>query len=727
MERIQGVVERITFQNEESGYTVARFQPEGRREPVTVVGNTLSLTAGESVALKGEWTTHARFGRQFRIESYEKVHPSTVEGMRKYLGSGLIKGIGPVMAGRIVDHFGTKTLEVIEKASKRLVEVEGLGRKRAGMIEDAWKEQREIHNVMVFLQSHDVGTGHAVKIWKRYGQDAISLIRENPYRLSADVWGIGFTSADRIAQKMGIEPQSDQRIMAGIRYVLDTAAESDGHIYLPKEELSTVCAETLDVSPEMIAPCIEQLQKIEEVVVEEDRVYKPPLYYAEQGVATRVHQFSSIERIETGDTGREIAVIEKRNGVRFAARQKVALEKALAHSLLVLTGGPGTGKTTTIRGLIALFEARGKDVALAAPTGRAAKRMAEATGREASTIHRLLKYSPGENRFEKNFENQLSAGAVIVDEVSMMDVILMNSLLRAVPLRASLVLVGDVDQLPSVGPGNILKDIIGSGKAETVALNEIFRQARESRIVTNAHSILAGEIPEVDNSRDSDFFFSEVEGPEEVVDTVCGLCRNRLPRAYGVDAVDDIQVLAPMYRGETGAINLNEVLQERLNPDGQELHRGGVRYRVGDKVMQVRNNYDKDVFNGDIGRVAAIDMTNHALAVRYPERTVGYDFTELDEIVLAYATSVHKSQGSEYPVVVLPLTTQHYMMLQRNLLYTAVTRAKNLVVIVGTRKAMAIAIRNNRVADRYTSLPQRIRAVQGEESRDRSRPRFEER
>ncbi len=716
MERLQGIVDRITFQNEESGYTVARFQPDGAREPVTVVGNTLSLTAGECVALKGEWTTHARFGRQFKIESYEKVRPSTIEGLRKYLGSGLIKGIGPVMAGRVVDHFGGKTLEVIEKASKRLVEVEGLGRKRAKLIKDAWQEQREIHNVMLFLQSHDVGAGHAVKIWKRYGQDAISLIQENPYRLSSDVWGIGFTSADRIAQKLGVELHSEQRIMAGIRYVLNRASETDGHVYLPNEELSTVCAETLDVSPDLIAPCIDVLKQNEEVVVEEKRIYNPPLYFAEKGVATRVRQFSSIGRIETGDIHREIAAIEKRDGVRFAARQKVALQKALSHSLLVLTGGPGTGKTTTIRGLIALFEARDKKVALSAPTGRAAKRMSEATGRDARTIHRLLKFSPGENKFEMKFENQLTVDAVIVDEVSMMDVRLMNSLLQAVPLSASVVLVGDVDQLPSVGPGNILKDIIGSGKAETVALNEIFRQARESRIVMNAHSILAGELPEVDNRKDSDFFFTEVDVPEEVVESVCGLCQNRLPRAYGVDAIDDIQVLAPMYRGETGAINLNQVLQERLNPGGQELLRGGVRFRVGDKVMQVRNNYDKDVFNGDIGRVSVIDTTNHALAVRYPERTVGYEFTELDEIVLAYATSVHKSQGSEYPVVVLPLTTQHYMMLQRNLLYTAVTRARELVVIVGTRKALAIAIKNNQVADRYTSLPQRIRACQGDES-----------
>ena len=616
MERLRGIVERITFQSEESGYTVARLQPEGSGEEVTVVGTTLSLTAGECVALGGEWTDHARYGRQFKIESYEKVYPSTIQGMRKYLGSGLIKGIGPVMAGRIVDHFGKKTLEVIEKASKRLVEVEGLGRKRARMIEEAWKEQREIHNVMLFLQSHDVGTGFAVKIWKRYGQEAVSLIQENPYRLSRDVWGIGFATADRIAQRLGVEPHSEQRVLAGIRYVLDTAAQSDGHVYLPVMELMDRCAETLEVSHELIAPCIDLLRETEEVVVEEDRIYIPSLYYAEKGVATRVHQFSSIQRVETRDIDAEIAAIEQRDGVRFAALQKVALEKALSHNLLVLTGGPGTGKTTTIKGMIALLEARGKDVALAAPTGRAAKRMSEATGRQAKTIHRLLRFSPGERKFEKNFENPLTCDAIIVDEVSMVDVGLMNSLLRAVSVSASVVLVGDVDQLPSVGPGNVLKDIIGSGEAAVVALNEIFRQARESRIVMNAHRILAGELPELDNSRGSDFFFSQVEDPEEVAETVCGLCKDRLPRAYGVDAIDDIQVMAPMYRGETGATNLNRVLQECLNPDGQEIMRGGIRFRVGDKVMQVRNNYDKDAFNGDIGRVVGIDSTNQALAVR---------------------------------------------------------------------------------------------------------------
>ncbi len=711
MERLEGIVERITFQSPETGYTVARLQPEGRSgESVTVVGETLSLSPGECVVLEGDWTTHAQYGRQFKIVSYRTVVPSTVEGMRRYLGSGLIKGIGPVTARRIVDHFGAETLDVIEESPERLVEVEGLGARRAEWILQAWQEQREIHGVMLFLQSHDVGTGYAVKIWKAYGQQAISLIQENPYRLSTDIWGIGFLTADRIAQKLGVEPYSEKRILAGIRHVLDSAAEDDGHVYLPLEELVGACAEALDVSADLIGPCLAALREAEEVIVKEDRVYIPPLYYAEKGTATRLYQLSSIQRIETGDIPREIEAIERREGVRFVPLQKVALQKALSHSVLILTGGPGTGKTTTIKGLIALLEARRKVVALAAPTGRAAKRLSETTGRAAKTIHRLLKFSPREMAFEKNFENPLEVDALIVDEVSMVDTVLMNSLMRAVPLSASVVLVGDVDQLPSVGPGNVLKDAIASGVVETVMLNEIFRQAQASRIVVNAHAVNAGEFPDIRNARDSDFFFIETEDPGGVAETVCSLCKTRLPRTYGFDPINDIQVLTPMYRGETGVLYLNRVLQEALNPKGQELQRGGVCFRVGDKVMQVRNNYDKDVFNGDIGRITGIDAIEQVIGVAFPERAVGYDFAELDEIVLAYATSVHKSQGSEYRAVILPLTTQHYMMLQRNLLYTGITRARDFVVLVGMKKALGIAVKNNRVAERYTSLAERIRA-----------------
>ena len=712
MAQLRGIVDRITFQNEENGYTVARLQVEGStaydNRLATIVGEMLSINPGETVVLEGEWTTHKQYGAQFKIESYQTVYPSTVEGMRRYLGSGLIKGIGPVTAKRIVDHFGKEALDVIESDPERLVEVEGLGAKRAKWIIKAWEDQREIHNVMLFLQSHEVGTGYAVKIWKRYGHEAVELIQENPYRLSVDVWGIGFLTADRIAQKMGIPAHSNRRIQAGLLHVLNEAADKEGHVFLPEDALIESCAEALDVPIDAIAPCVAQLLSEESIVVDDERVYLPHLYYAEQGAATRCYQLSQVQRIELGNIPAEIKVIEQRDGVTFAPRQKLALEKALSHNLLVLTGGPGTGKTTTIKGLIALLEARNKKIALAAPTGRAAKRMSEATGREAKTIHRLLKFSPSEMAFEKNFENPLEIEALIVDEISMVDTFLMNSLLRAVPISASVVLVGDVDQLPSVGAGNVLKDVIASGIVEVVELNEIFRQAQTSHIVTNAHAINRGEIPYVRNDRDADFFFLEVSEPDQVVETVCGLCAARLPRTYHLDSIEDIQVLVPMYRGETGANNLNQVLQDELNPKGQEMTRGGIRFRVGDKVMQVRNNYDRDVFNGDIGRVLGIE--DDILHVRFQDRVIEYEFSELDELVLAYAMSVHKSQGAEFRAVVMPLTTQHYMMLQRNLLYTAITRARELVVLVGTKQALGMAVRNNRVAERHTTLSQRIRA-----------------
>ncbi|MDP6775691.1 MAG: ATP-dependent RecD-like DNA helicase [Candidatus Latescibacteria bacterium] len=711
MERLRGTVERITYQSPETGYTVARLQREGGSgQPVTVVGEMLALSPGECVVLEGDWANHSQYGRQFKISTYQTVVPATVAGIRKYLGSGLIKGVGPVTARRIVDHFGAETLRVIEETPDRLTEVEGLGRKRAEMILRAWEEQREIHNVMLFLQSHDVGTGYAVKIWKTYGQEAVSAIQENPYRLPADIWGIGFLTADRIAQKLGVEPHSEQRIQAGIRYVLDSAADDGGHVYLPCEELLQACVEALEVSSDVVAESLEALRAAEEVIVEGGRAYIPPLYYAEKGAAGKLHQLSRISRIEPGDVGREVEGIERRAGITFAPLQKKALERSLSASLLVLTGGPGTGKTTTIQGLIWLQEARNKRIALAAPTGRAAKRLSEATGREAKTIHRLLKFSPRDMAFEKNADDPLEIDALIVDEVSMVDITLMNGLMRAIPPSASVVLVGDVDQLPSVGPGNVLKDTIASGVVPTVELNEIFRQAQQSRIVMNAHAVNAGEAPDIRNARDSNFFFVEEEDPEAIAETICGLCAERLPRTYGLDPVDDIQVLAPMYRGEAGATNLNQALQRRLNPSGEELTRGGVVLRSGDKVMQVRNNYDREVFNGDIGRISAIDSIDQKLRVAFPDRVVDYDFADLDEIVLAYATTVHKSQGSEYRAVVAPMTTQHYIMLQRNLLYTAITRARELVVLVGTRKAMGIAVRDNQVSERYTSLSERIRS-----------------
>ena len=709
--QLRGTIERITYQSRESGFTVAKLRPEGAKskELVTVVGQTLSLNAGESVVMEGEWSSHAQYGRQFKISNYHTEYPTTLEGVRKYLGSGMIKGIGPVMAKRIVDHFGDRSLEVIQREPGKLKEVEGLGPKRVTMITRAWKEQQEVHHVMLFLQSHDVGTGYAVKIWKQYGEDAVALMKENPYRLANDIWGIGFLTADRIAQSMGVKPESAQRIEAGILHVLTTASSDAGHVFVGRDDLLSTCSETLTVDEALIGQGVDKLVDREDLIREEDRIYLPALYRSEQGISTRLFRLSQITRIETGDVGREIDIIESRDGVSFAPRQREALVKALTNSVLVLTGGPGTGKTTTINGVISLFEARKKKVVLTAPTGRAAKRMQEATGKEARTIHRLLEYKWGTG-FLRNADNPLEVDAIIVDEISMVDVLLMNSLLRAIPISSTVVLVGDVDQLPSVGPGSVLKDVIESGVVSVVTLNEIFRQAQSSLIVTSAHGINSGRMPNLENRRDGDFFFLEVEDPVEIARTISDLCRSRLPKTYGLDPLEDIQVLSPMHRGDAGAQALNERLQDALNPKGAELLRNGVRYREGDKVMQIRNNYDKDVFNGDIGRIGPIDQTEQELTVRFGERSVTYEFGELDELALAYAITVHKSQGSEFKAVIVPVTTQHFVMLQRNLIYTAITRARDLVVMVGTKKAMGIAVKNNAVAFRNTTLVERLRA-----------------
>ncbi|MBI4531040.1 MAG: ATP-dependent RecD-like DNA helicase [Candidatus Latescibacteria bacterium] len=711
MDTLEGIIERVTFHNPENGYTVAKLFPTGRRSDlIPVIGTMASVTPGESVVLEGFWVSHPEYGRQFKIVSYRTVLPATVEGIRRYLGSGLIKGIGPVTARRIVATFGEQTIEVIDRDPDRLIEAEGIGPKRVAMIKRAWAEQKEIKDVMLFLSSHDVSTTYATKIWKEYGQRSIELVRENPYRLATDIWGIGFLTADRIARKLGIDPHSEKRIRAGILHVLREACDDEGHIYLPRDVLFDLCTKQLDIDHQKIEVCLAMLEQENALIIEEDRIYPRPLYYAEQGVAAKLHQLSQILHLEPGaDIGREINAIERATRLTFATNQREAIVKALSSHLLVLTGGPGTGKTTTIRGMIALFERRRKRILLAAPTGRAAKRLAETTGREAKTIHRLLKFTPQTMTFERNQESPLEADVVIIDETSMIDILLINNLLKAVPLMATLVLVGDVDQLPSVGSGNVLRDIIASGVVPVVRLNEIFRQAEASRIVVNAHFINKGEFPDLKNAPTSDFFFIERDDPDAVVTTILDLCVSRLPKRYGYDPIGDIQVLAPMYRGETGVANLNTMLQERLNPEGVELRRGGMIFRVGDKVMQTRNNYTEEVFNGDIGRIVGIDLEDQDVRVDFDGvGVVSYDLPELDELALAYSVSVHKSQGSEYRAVVIPVTTQHYMMLQRNLLYTAVTRAKELVVLVGTKKALAIAVKNDRVAQRFTTLRERL-------------------
>jgi len=709
---LKGVVERITFQNDENGYIVARFKPEDRPyHLVTVVGNMPSVSVGETLAIYGYWKDHTRYGEQFNIESYETLLPATVEGIKKYLGSGLIKGIGPVTAERLVKAFGLSTLEVIEKDPERMLEVDGVGKKRMEMIVRAWADQKEIKNVMIFLQQHGVGTAYAVKIYKEYGNGAIVVVKNNPYRLASDIWGIGFKTADRIAASLGVAKDSPYRIMAGVRYVLGEATE-DGHIYLPRDELVEKTGKALEVEPTLVPQIIAELDKAGEVFIEGDRIYLASLYYAEVGIVESLKRIIeakpsfTIPNIEV-----QIRDLERRTKIAFSDRQKEAIRTVLGNKVAVLTGGPGTGKTTTILGIINLLKASQIPFLLAAPTGRAAKRMSEVSGAEAKTIHRLLEFSPATGKFKKNRESPLEADAVLIDEASMVDAVLMNNLLKAISPPSLLILVGDVDQLPPVGAGNVLKDIINSGLVKVITLDVIFRQAQKSLIVTNAHRINKGEFPQIKNQQGDDFFFLEEDDAEKLPDLVKDLCTKRLPDYYNVDPVEDIQVICPTNRGKVGSTALNMLLQEALQASRRDvsLPRGSRKLYVGDKVIQLRNNYDKVVFNGDIGRVARIDLEDQVVGIRYDDRLIDYDFSDLDELSLAYAISVHRSQGSEYKVVVFPLATQHYMLLQRSLVYTGITRAKKALVMVGMKKALWIAIKNDNVQKRYTTLAERLR------------------
>ncbi|MCL4371277.1 MAG: ATP-dependent RecD-like DNA helicase [Chloroflexi bacterium] len=715
---LEGVIERITYSNDENGYTIARLQPAEERELVTIVGNLPTLNVGESLRLQGRWTNHPRFGRQFQVEHYQLLLPATVEGIRRYLGSGLIKGIGPVTAGRIVDRFGLETLEVIEKAPARLIEVPGLGNKRAEMITQAWEAQKVIQEVMVFLQSLQINASLAVRIYKHYGDASPSIVQKEPYRMAREVFGIGFLTADKIARSVGIPQDSMERAMAGLLHVLSEASD-DGHTYLPRPELVEKSAEMLEAPAERVETAIDRLiaerAVWSEITPDHEAVYLLPLHYAELGVANRVkgllsHPIDRLRVFQGVDFENAFGFLKERDGVELTERQQEAVISALTRKVTAITGNPGTGKTTCIRSLIRLAETKKMAVVLAAPTGRAAKRLSEATDRPAKTIHRLLELRPGGDARYKQ-EEPLPADLVIVDETSMMDVLLTNALFKAVSPEAHLVLVGDVDQLPSVGPGNVLRDIIDSGAVSVVRLDAIFRQAQESSIIVNAHRINAGEMPVFDRGYGESFLVQE-EDPEKVFEIIVDLVSQRIPRKFGHHPVHGIQVLSPMHRGKAGVAFLNEQLQQHLNPpspDKAEKRFGGKLFRVGDKVMQIRNNYEKEVFNGDSGRVAAIDQEEQTVMVAFDDdRLVGYDFSELDELVHAYAISVHKAQGAEYPAVVIPILTQHYLLLQRNLVYTALTRAKKLVVLVGTKKALAIAIKNNKIAARYSGLKRKL-------------------
>lgn len=721
-EIIQGTVERVTYSNEENGYSVIKVKIPGRREPVPAVGNFVSVSPGEVLRMEGTWGSHARFGEQFKVDRYETATPASVEGIRKYLGSGLIKGIGPVMAERIVRLFGERTLDVIDAEPEKLSQVEGIGAYRLRRIRQAWEDQRDIRDLMVFLRSHEVSAAYAARIFKHYGKASLEKVQTNPYALAMDVLGIGFLTADKIAGNLGFSSESPLRAEAGILYVLQQATD-EGHVCVPMSWLMEKSRELLQIGPAILADALQRLATECRLVQEaipaglktgfEDgtAIYLRGYHIAECQIAQRLLSLKAFSPLQRKiDLDASLQWLREKLPFKLAPLQEEAVRQSLSDRVVVITGGPGTGKTTLILAILAIYRRLGGQVCLGAPTGRAAKRLSESTHHPASTLHRLLEFSPQAGGFQRNEQKPLSADLVIVDESSMLDTLLMHYLLKAVPPDATLVLVGDVDQLPSVGPGNILRDIIASGQFPVVRLKEIFRQARHSSIVTNAHLIQQGKFPRLqqDSQELQDFYFIEKEDPEDVSKIIVKLCSERIPARFGLDPVEDVQVLCPMHRGIIGAQRLNNVLQQALNPEKVSIERGGRLFRLQDKVMQIRNNYDKEVFNGDLGRIRKIDMENQEVQVEIDGRTVTYDFSELDELVLAYAVSVHKAQGSEYPAVVFPLLMQHYVMLQRNLLYTAVTRARKLVVIVGSKKALAVAVRNNKMQQRFTLLQERL-------------------
>jgi exodeoxyribonuclease V alpha subunit len=752
MPTLEGSVESIVFRNEENHYTVARFRLNDsgrlfRDDLMTIVGILPSVHVGELLIVEGEWENDPRYGQQLHVTSFTQKLPASREGIIRYLSSGLIKGIGPKKAKLIVDHFGEQTLAILEQQPERLSEVKGIGAKERAQIEKAWAEQSEIKELHLFLQSHEVSMNIATRVYKEYGKDSIRVVRENPYQLERDVKGIGFRTADEIAVKLGLPRDGIPRLATGLKYVLQQAANDDGHCFLPENELLSLAATILETPREALLPALEQLSEEGEVFIEQPlsalpllpeklsadaratddeqevtsrHVYYAPFWYAEEGSAKLLKRLLAAPSTLPVTAAHQWELVftrlkENRN-MHLTEKQRAAVQMAYQTKVSILTGGPGTGKSTSIRALLMLLRNRKVEFALAAPTGRAAKRLAEATGIEARTLHRLLEYVPHDNSYQRNEDNPLPSQFVIVDEFSMVDILLFYHLLKALPRDAHLLLVGDADQLPPVGPGNALRDLLRSECIPTIRLTELFRQAKESRIIVNAHRINAGQMPITRIEAKGDFFFIPEEDPLRMQQLVLDLVQRRLPARYAFNPMTDIQVMAPMYKGPVGVTSLNTELQQRLNPSPlPQVEWAGRAFRVGDKVMQMKNDYDKGVFNGDVGWIHSINRESSTVTVDFIEEAgplrVKYEFHELDALMLAYAVTVHKSQGSEYPAVVVPLVTQHRMLLQRNLLYTAITRAKRFCVLVGQLRALEIAVKNDQVALRNTALAERLKSI----------------
>ncbi len=713
--QIIAAIERVIFHNAENGYTVLKVMPQGAKDGITVVGHTLEPQAGVQLKISGKWVNNARFGRQLHMESFDEVMPASTEGIRLYLGSGLLKGVGETTAARIVKAFGVDTIKILDEDPERLLTVKGIGKKSYKVIVQGWAEHRGVRELMIFLQPHGITANYAVRIYKHYGSEALSVVQENPYRMAMDIRGIGFISADNAAQKLGFTKEHPLRAEAGLLYTL-TKCNDDGHVFMPQEKLVAMTSESLEIPYDLVEAAIASVQEQERIVCEEMQgemgVFLARYYHYESKIAYYLKRIlMSPKSVRFENTAALVQDVIDKLSITLAEEQEEAVHMASQSKIMVLTGGPGTGKTTIIKAIIQLFSSVKAKILLAAPTGRAAKRMAEATEKEAKTIHRLLEYNPGEDGFARNEDNPLACSLLIVDEASMMDTMLFYHLLKAAPMGATIVLVGDVHQLPSVGPGNVLKDIIASKALPVVELTEIFRQSAQSEIIRNAHLINHGEVPCLESNKETltDFYFIRQNNPEQAAAMVADLVKNHIPRRFGLNAIEDIQVLTPMHKGAVGSENLNGILQSTLmTHKGEKIQRGEKTFYLHDKVMQIRNNYDKDVFNGDIGRIIVLDAEKRQLTVRFDERNVLYEFEELDEIVSAYAISIHKSQGSEYPAVVIPLMMQHYMLLQRNLVYTGITRGKKLVVLVGESKALHMAIKNNRTHKRYTRLCERL-------------------